>query len=88
MAINELIKLKNPKGAIYDEKNLDYPDYDIYTPNPIYDMIYITNKLYDLGEEDKIVDIYGAKNDLYVFHHLIYNPFFFRFKILGGYNIK
>ncbi len=33
-------------------------------------IIKANNKLYDLGEEDKIVDIYGAKNDLYVFHHL------------------
>ncbi|MDA9673965.1 hypothetical protein N9T73_00515, partial [bacterium] len=52
MAINELIKLKNPQDAIYDDKQLDYPDYDIYTPEPIYDMIYITNKLYDLGFKD------------------------------------
>ena len=52
IAINELIKLKNPKDKIYDEINLDYPDYDIYTPDPIFDMIFITNKLYNMGFKD------------------------------------
>lgn len=52
MAINELIKIKNKKYAIYDDKKLNYPDFDIYTPEPIYDMIYLTNKLYKLGYKD------------------------------------
>jgi hypothetical protein len=49
---NEFIKLKNKKDAFYDEASLDIPDYDIYSPCPVEDIIYITNKLFNNGFKD------------------------------------
>lgn len=49
MSQNEFIKIKNKKDAIYPEDSLDIPDYDIYSPTPVYDIIYLCNKLFNMG---------------------------------------
>lgn len=46
-AINEYIIQKNPKLKIYDEFSI--ADYDVYTPEPLYDLIYICNLLHEKG---------------------------------------
>jgi len=64
LALNEFIKLQNKNDAIYEEDSLQIPDYDIYTPEPINDLIYICNKLFNLG----FTDVYGRSavhNDTY-----------------------
>lgn len=50
MSIDESIKRKNKKKAIYDEDN--FPDYDFYTPEPINDIVNITNELVKAGFKD------------------------------------
>ena len=49
LAQNELIKIKSKKDAFYKDNNLEIPDYDIYSPEPIKDLIYLANTLYDMG---------------------------------------
>lgn len=49
MAIDESIKKKNKSKAIYSKD--DFPDYDFYTPEPLKDIINITNKLVEAGFE-------------------------------------
>ena len=46
---NEFIKLKNKDAVFYKEDSLDIPDYDIYSPEPLQDLIYLANALYDKG---------------------------------------
>jgi hypothetical protein len=50
MSIDESIKRKNIKKAIYDENT--FPDYDFYTPEPINDIINICNELVKAGFKD------------------------------------
>lgn len=52
LAMNEFIKLKNKKDAIYEEDTIKLPDYDIYSPDPINDIIQISNKLFHMGFKD------------------------------------
>lgn len=49
-AINELLLLKNKKMAIYDEN--DIPDWDMYTPQPMVDLIELCNRFYKAGFTD------------------------------------
>lgn len=46
-AINELIKEKNPRDAIYDEYK--FSDIEFYSPNPVGDLVELTNALYEAG---------------------------------------
>ncbi len=57
----DITKNKNEKAVA-----ISRIDFDKHTDI----IIKANNKLLEKNEEDKIVDIYGAKNDLYVFHHL------------------
>jgi len=47
MAINEAIVQKYPKKALYTSN--DFPDYDFYSPDPIKDLVTITNLLVEAG---------------------------------------
>ena len=49
IAQNEFIKLKNKDDAFYKEDSQEIPDYDIYSPEPIKDLVFLVNKLYDNG---------------------------------------
>ncbi len=49
MAINEAIVQKYPKKALYTSN--DFPDYDFYSPDPIKDLVKITNLLVEAGFE-------------------------------------
>jgi len=46
--LNQLILLKNPKGGIYNEL-LTVPDIDMYSPDPINDIIKLSNILHEAG---------------------------------------
>lgn len=46
--LNQLILLKNPKGGIYNEL-LVVPDFDTYSPDPINDIIKLSNILHHAG---------------------------------------
>ena len=52
MAVNEAIKKKAPKKAFYTKDV--FPDYDFYSPEPVKDMIKISNLLHDAGFKDVI----------------------------------
>lgn len=47
-AINLLIKAKNPKDTFYNE-DLEVPDVDFYSPDPIGDLIELCNRIVDAG---------------------------------------
>ena len=49
IAQNEFIKLKSKENAFYKEDSQDLPDYDVYSPEPIKDLVFLVNKLYDNG---------------------------------------
>ena len=57
LAMNEFIKIKNKDDVIYEENPVNIPDYDIYTPDPMNDLIYIANKLFHMG----FTDVYGQE---------------------------
>lgn len=69
IAINELIKRKDIKKAIYDEYDNNIPDLDVYSPDPIFHVMELCNILYNEGIEDimgeeKMHDMsYGIKID-------------------------
>lgn len=46
---NEFIKIKNKKETFYKENSLDIPDFDIYSPTPILDLVKLANELHDDG---------------------------------------
>ena len=46
---NEFIKTKNKNEAFYKENSLDIPDFDIYSPTPLADLVLLTNDLYMKG---------------------------------------
>ena len=50
MAIDLSIKRKNKRKGIYTDDN--FPDYDFYTPEPIKDLVNISNLLFEAGFKD------------------------------------
>lgn len=46
---NEFIKIKNKNEAFYKENSLDIPDFDIYSPTPLADLVLLTNDLFIKG---------------------------------------
>lgn len=49
-ALNLLLKSKDPKDAIYND--IEFADIDIYSPEPLRDLINISNILHDKGFKD------------------------------------
>lgn len=49
-ALDKLLTSKNKKLALYDE--LDTPDVDFYSPEPLVDLVEICNRLHDAGLKD------------------------------------
>jgi hypothetical protein len=77
-AMNLLIKDKNPKDAIYTKD--DVPDIDIYSPEPITDLMKICNLLHEhkyqniQGFEAQHADTYSIRVDGYLYCDLSYVP--------------
>src|SRR3972149_4964900 len=49
-AQNQVVILKNPKDAFYKENKL--PDIDFYSPDPLYDLKELSNRIYDAGHHN------------------------------------
>ena len=52
MAINETIKLRDPKKQIYEDENNDILDWDFYSPEPVKDALELMLELDKLGYKD------------------------------------
>jgi hypothetical protein len=69
-AINMLVKEKNPKDAFY--KDIDFPDIDFYSPEPLQDIYKICNILFDKGYKSiqGKEAMHGETYSIYVNSHL------------------
>lgn len=71
-ALNMLIKDKNPDDAIYSK--FDTPDIDIYSPDPVTDLVNITNLLHETGKFGTVNGIEAQHSETYkVFIASTYN---------------
>ena len=78
-ALNEAIILKNPEDKIYD-KEIDAPDIDFYSPEPIKDLHELSNILHDKGykrvqgKEAMHIETYSIFVNLHNYVDITYMP--------------
>jgi len=65
-AFNELIKVKNPKDAFY--KDIDVPDVEFYSSEPLNDLLELCNRLYENKELQGIVGKEAQHTETYTIY--------------------